>query len=98
MNNKKSIVLVAKEDSILVGFISLETSGWKSLSGTTMLMVCVLFSHQGTGINNGIYRIELTVLANSISAIGLCKNRGYIKKAFVKNPVNLTPTFWIKFT
>ena len=97
IDSPRSIILVAEESGLLIGFISLETSGWKSLSGTTILMVGVLSSHQGKGVssmlfecseswasNNDIHRIELTVFANNTLAISLYKKRGYLQEGIRK--------------
>jgi len=86
-------IFVAVQNDILVGFLSLEASEWKSLSCTAELMVGVLSSHQRKGIssqlfecselwasNRGIHRIELLVLAKNVSAIGLYQKLGYIKE------------------
>ena len=93
----RSALCVAEEDGALIGFLSMETSAWKSLSCTTTLMVGVLSSHQGKGVssqlfeysqlwacNEGIHRIELLVLANNVSAIKLYKKLGYAQEGIRK--------------
>jgi RimJ/RimL family protein N-acetyltransferase len=90
LGHVKSTIFVAEKKGILVGFLSLETSSWKSLSYTTTLMVGALLAYQGKGIasqlferselwasNNGIHRIELLVVADNASAISLYKKLGY---------------------
>ena len=90
LGHVKSTIFVAEKKGVLVGFLSLETSSWKSLSYTTTLMVGALLAYQGKGIasqlferselwasNNGIHRIELLVLADNASAIRLYKKLGY---------------------
>jgi len=93
----RSALFVAEEDGALIGFLSMETPAWKSLSCTTTLMVGVLSSHQGKGVssqlfeysqlwacNEGIHRIELLVLANNVSAIKLYKKLGYAQEGIRK--------------
>jgi ribosomal protein S18 acetylase RimI-like enzyme len=107
MDCSRSIILVAEESDLLIGFISLETSGWKSLSGTTILMVGVLSSHQGKGVssmlfecsegwafNNDIHRIELTVFAINTLAISLYEKRGYIQEGIRKESSQLDNFFY----
>jgi ribosomal protein S18 acetylase RimI-like enzyme len=97
LESMRSAIFVAEEEDTLAGFLSLETSPWKSLSCTTTLMVGVLSSHQGKGAasqlferselwasDNGIHRIELLVLADNVSAIGLYKKLGYIQEGIRK--------------
>ena len=97
LRSLSSKLFVDEEQSGLSGFLSLETSPWKSLSRTTTLMVGVLSSRQGKGVasklfehaelwafGNGIHRIELTALADNVSAIGLYKKLGYVEEGIRK--------------
>jgi len=90
-------IFVAEYNKELLGFLSLETSEWKSLLCTAELMVGVLSSHQRKGVssklfefselwasNRGIHRIELLVLAKNVSAIGLYQKLGYIQEGIRK--------------
>ena len=93
----RSAIFVAEEEGAVIGFLSLETSAWKSLSCTTTLMVGVLSSNRGKGVssqlfecsqrwasNEGIHRIELLVLVNNVSAIRLYKKLGYAQEGIRK--------------
>jgi len=100
LNSSRSIILVVEEGGLLISFLSLETSDWESLSETTILMVGVLSSHQGKGISsrmfecsekwaldNGIHRIELTVLVTNVLAISLYEKQGYIQEGIRKESI-----------
>lgn len=97
LGDVRSTIFVAEKEDALAGFLSLEASLWESLSRTTTLMVGVLSSHQGKGVasqlfrrselwasDNGIHRIELLVLADNVSGIGLYKKLGYIQEGIRK--------------
>lgn len=97
MQDMRSAIFVAEDDGRLAGFLSLETSPWKSLSSTTTLMVGVLAAYQGHGIakqlfehaeawagDQGIHRIELLVFAENATAIGLYEKLGYFREGIRK--------------
>lgn len=93
LGHPRSSIWVAEAEGALVGFLSMETSMWASLSHTASLMVGVLASYQGKGVSTqffarselwarkqGIHRVELLVLTNNLVAIGLYKKLGYIEE------------------
>tara|TARA_B100000780_G_C21068271_1_gene429704 strand:- start:756 stop:1274 length:519 start_codon:yes stop_codon:yes gene_type:complete len=97
LGHSGSRIWVAEAGGILVDFLSLETSGWQSLCCTGTLMVGMLSSHQGQGLSKvffercelwarkqGIHCVELLVLTNNLSSIGLYKKLGYIKEGIRK--------------
>ena len=106
LKGQRSTIFVAEVEGVLAGFLSLETSPWKSLSGTATLMVGVLSSYQGKGIasqifehselwatRNGIHRVELLVIVDNVSAIRLYKKLGYIQEGVRKESSQLNGIF-----
>ena len=95
--NPLSTIFVVEKEVALAGFLALDTALWQSLSSTTSLMVGVLSAFQGRGIalslfkraqlwaaDKGIHRIELVVLKDNASAIGLYKKMGYVEEGVRK--------------
>lgn len=97
LKDPRSTIFLVEDDGEIVGFLSLETSAWESLSRTTTLMVGVLASQQGKGVASklfqtaeawarkaGIHRIELLVFSTNAPAIKLYEKLGYAHEGIRK--------------
>ena len=106
LENPSSTIFVAEKQATFTGFLALDTSLWQSLSRTTTLMVGVLSAYQGKGIalslfqqaqvwtaEKDIHRIELVVLRDNISAIGLYKKMGFVEEGVRKQSSYLNGQF-----
>jgi len=85
-----STILLAEKSSQLIGFISAESTKWKSLQHTVLIMIGVLkdFHAQGVGIRlsqeveqwaqrQRIHRLEALIMAHNHASLALCRKMGF---------------------
>jgi len=90
MNSTNSLLLVAEENSDIVGFLSAERGFANRIKHSAYIVVGILEDYRGKKIgtkmfeelerwaeNSGIYRLELTVMTHNEGAVKLYKNMGF---------------------
>jgi len=90
MNNKKSLLLVAEEEGELLGYLMAAGREIKRIAHMVHISIGILQSHAGKGIGtrlfteleswakeNGIHRLELTVMENNEAGKALYRKMGF---------------------
>jgi RimJ/RimL family protein N-acetyltransferase len=90
MKEKNSIILVAEENEALAGYLIAIGGAARKNKHSAYIVIGILQEHQGKGIGtalfheledwalqNGLHRLELTVITENIAAIALYEKAGF---------------------